>query len=99
MRVILRSIFNFYRSFIFLSFIINVICLFVIGKTDFNLFMLMFWFKVVAMLITFYFISDYKRKEFFYYQNLGVSRKLLWVSTFTFDIFLFLMASFLIYII
>ncbi len=99
MRIALRSFLTFYRSFFALSFLINIFCIAIIIKSDFNLFSLMFWYRAGVMAIIFYFINDYKHKEFYYYQNLGISKRFLWVSTFSVDILLFLLGSLLIYLI
>ncbi len=97
MRIILRSLVTFYKSFALLTLIINVICTVVIVKTEFRLFPLMFWFRAAVITIIFYFVSDHKRKEFYYYQNLGISKNTLRVSTFAFDLLLFLLVNYLIY--
>ncbi len=59
----------------------------------------MFWFRAVVMAIIFYFINDYKQKEFYYYQNLGVSKSFLWTAAFSLDTLLFLSANFILYLI
>lgn len=58
-----------------------------------------FWFRAVVMAIIFYFINDYKRKEFYYYQNLGVSRRFLWITTYFLDTVLFLSANLILFLI
>jgi hypothetical protein len=40
--------------------------------------------------ITAYFINSYKKKEFFYFRNLGISRTLLWSFTLTLDMLLYI---------
>lgn len=70
MRIILRSLVTFYKSFALLSFVINVICIVIIVKTEFRLFPLMFWFRALVQAIIFYFVNDHKGKEF-YYTNSG----------------------------
>jgi hypothetical protein len=98
MRVILRSFLTFYSSFFMLAFLINLFCIAIIIKTEFNLFSLMFWFRAVIISLIYYFINDYKRKEFYYYQNLGVSKNFLWISTISLDSILFLLANLFIYL-
>lgn len=56
----------------------------------------MIWFKVITMAIIVYYINTYKRKEFYYYQNLGLSKKLLWTYTLGLDFLLFLIMSIII---
>lgn len=52
-------------------------------------FMAVFWFKIATLVLMYYSINNYKRKEFYYYRNLGVSKKILWISTLSLDIVLF----------
>ncbi|MET4137803.1 hypothetical protein [Pedobacter sp. UYP1] len=47
------------------------------------------WFKVITLGIVGYYLSNYKKKEFYYYRDLGLSRRFIWVCTFTFDLSLF----------
>jgi len=51
--------------------------------------MVLFGIKIATTGFMFYFIYNYKRNEFYYYRNLGVSKKLLWISTLSFDVVLF----------
>lgn len=53
------------------------------------------WFKILTLGIGGYFISSYKRKEFYYYQNLGMPKMFLWICKFSFDLTLFLALLFL----
>lgn len=96
---IVRSFLTFYSSFFALSVIIDVICLYIIIKSDFMLFPVTFWFRAVVMATIFYFINDYKRKEFYYYQNLGVSKRFLWAATYIVDTLFFLSANLILYMI
>ena len=86
----IRLIWTFYRSFIFASLVVNVCCLSIFWKYGFSVFSGLFWVKIATLGLTYYFINDYKSKEFYYYQNLGVSKMLLWVITLTFDFALFI---------
>ena len=80
----------FYRSFILLSLIITAICLRVFWLYHFKIFFTIFWFKIVTLAITYYFIDVYKRKEYYYYHNLGISKRKLWTITLGFDFALFI---------
>ncbi len=99
MKIAIRSLFTFYSSFCVFSLLIDIFCLAIIVRTNFNLFPLMFWFRAVVMAIIFYFINDYKTKEFYYYQNLGVSKNFLWTATFSLDTILFLSANLIFYVV
>jgi len=59
-------------------------------KYGFSIFVVLFWFKIASLGLIFYFINNYKNKEYYYYQNLGVSKVLLWATTLAFDFALFI---------
>ncbi|OKL40269.1 hypothetical protein A3841_18260 [Pontibacter flavimaris] len=54
------------------------------------IFGMLFWFKVASLGLIYYFINSYKRKHYYYYLNLGLSRTVLWAATLGFDLFLFI---------
>lgn len=88
----IRLIWTFYKSFLFFSLVITTCCLSVFGKYGFSVFFVLFWFKLSTLGLTYYFINNYKTKEYYYYRNLGVSKSLLWAVTLTFDFALFIFA-------
>jgi len=73
-----------------LSFLITATCLVLFWEYGFGIFSVLFWFKISTLALTFYFINNYKNKEYYYYQNLGVSKILLWSTTLSFDFALFI---------
>ena len=87
----IRFIWTFYRSFIFSSLLITTACVSAFWKYGFSIYTAVFWFKIATLGLTYYFINSYKAKEYFYYQNLGVSKALLWIVTLTFDFAVFLL--------
>lgn len=52
-------------------------------------FAFLFWFKVFTLVIIFFFIKTHKENEFYYYLNLGISKRFLWTTTLLFDMILF----------
>ncbi len=86
----IRLIFTFYRSFLFASLIITFCCVILFWEYGFGIFTAIFWLKGITLAITFYFIHTRKAKEYYYYQNLGISKVLLWTSTLIFDFALFI---------
>jgi len=94
---IIRLIWTFYRSFVLVSLVITISCVKVIWESGFSWFGLLFWGKLVSLGLLFYFINSYKHKEYYYYQNLGVSKIRLWVTTLTFDFCLFIFLAVLAY--
>lgn len=86
----IRLIWTFYRSFLFLSLLITSCCLSIFWEYGFSVFSVLFWLKIATLGLTYYFIDNYKNKEYYYYQNLGVSKILLWGVTLSFDFALFI---------
>jgi hypothetical protein len=87
----IKLIATFYKSFVIASLLITACCLGLFRKYGFGIFEALFWLKIVTLAITFYFINKYKRKEFYYFQNLGISKVLLWCTTLIFDFSLFIL--------
>jgi len=50
-----------------------------------------FWCKVLTSSMIFFFVNQLKEKQYYYYQNFGVGKKLLWVTTLLFDFLLFIL--------
>jgi type III secretory pathway component EscU len=93
MRTTIRLIITFYKSFAFASNLITFSCIYLInlyGKNAIYIIQALFWFKIITLALIFYYIQNYKKDEFYYYKNLGLTKKHLWISTFTFDFILFL---------
>jgi hypothetical protein len=72
------------------SLVITTCSLTIFWKYGFSVFFGVLWLKVATLGLTYYFINSYKKKEYYYYQNLGVSKVLLWTVTLSFDFALFL---------
>jgi hypothetical protein len=58
-----------------------------LGISSFSAF---FWFKIITLGLIYYYIHSYKNNEFYYYKNLGLTKKQLWISTLIFDFIIFL---------
>jgi hypothetical protein len=80
----------FYKSFAFLSLMITLSCMIITYTYGVETFTVLFWFKIFTLGLSVYFINSYKRNEFLYYKNLGVSKVFLWISTLLFDSSLFI---------
>lgn len=98
MRIIktIRLISTFYKGFLLSSLLITACCLGISWEYGYSVFPELFWFKIATLGLTLYFINSYKHKEYYYYQNLGVSRLLLWAVTFIFDFSIFILLIFFI---
>src|SRR5690606_28702420 len=98
MRMTIRLIITFYKSFAFASNLITLSCLYLIilyAEKAIYIVQALIWFKIGTLGMIFYYIQNYKRDEFYYYKNLGLAKKHLWISTLTFDFVLFLILSLL----
>lgn len=87
----LRLILTFYSNFFFASLLINAGCLLAFYRYGLETFTAIFWVKAIAMAVIFYYVKNYKEKEFYYYQNLGVSKTMLWAASLSADFILFIL--------
>ena len=87
---LIRLILTFYRSFFLATFIISACCVEIFWKYGIETFLALFWFKIFTLALIFYYTGKFKAREFYYYQNLGISKAILWTTTLTFDFTLFL---------
>jgi hypothetical protein len=93
----IRLIWTFYKSFFLLSLLLTIFSLVLFWEYGLSIFSELFWLKIVTLAITFYFINSQKNKEYYYYQNLGLSKNLIWTTSLIFDFFLFILLIILIY--
>lgn len=91
----IRLLITFYKSFTLTNFLITFICLGILygfGAKGIYMIQALFWFKMITLAITFYAINEYKKNEFYYYKNLGISKLNLWLPILIFDFLFFLIA-------
>ena len=77
--------FTFYKSFCFVSILISLVCAYYLFKSGPSAYSLLFWFKLISSGLIFYYIREYKSKEFYFYKNLGIGKKALWIFSAIFD--------------
>lgn len=84
----------FYKNYLTPSTAITLCCAYIIKTYSIEAFFLVFWFKLITLTIFYTYItfSTSKKKEFFYYFNLGISKKHLWCTTLFLDLIIFLFA-------
>ena len=87
---IFRLILTFYRSFFIASFIVTIACMSIISEHGLKALGSLLWIKIITLGLIYLFINNYKRREYYYYQNLGVSKMKLWYSSITIDIIMFI---------
>jgi len=86
----IRLIVTFYNTFIIPSVLISLLSAGIFMKSGWPFFVVIFWFKLISMAFIITFINSYRKKEFFYYQNLGLSKLALWTGTLVVDFVLFM---------
>ena len=88
----IRLVLTFYKTFLLASWLITFICAEILWKYGMGTFTFLFWFKLFTLAVIFYFIKRNKSKEFFYYQNLGLFKTLLWCTSLSVDFLLFILS-------
>lgn len=81
----IRLIILFYRNFwLFTSLITGIsACLF--RQHGYSIAGTLFWFKIGTLYLVYRFINKYKEAEFYYYRNLGMTKRTLWIATMLID--------------
>lgn len=54
-----------------------------------SFFVAVFWFKLLSMGFIIIYIDQYRKGEYLYYRNLGLSKSVLWTFSLMFDFILF----------
>lgn len=87
----MKLILTFYRSFIAASSLITMACLSAISINGLKILPAVLLFKLVTLGIIILYINLYKKKEFYYYQNLGFPKLMLWIFTLGIDLVVFIL--------
>ena len=85
----IRLYFTFYRSFCIASILISLACACLFLRNGISVFSLLFKFKIITLALFFYYIRKYKSREFYFYKNLGIGKKALWVFAISLDLIIF----------
>lgn len=93
----IRLNWTFYKNFLLLSAIITAFCLRAIWLNGLSAFFGVFWCKLISLALIYYFVNSNKKNEYYYYQNLGIGKRLLWTTTLSFDFVLFILLLILTY--
>ena len=84
---------SFYSSFAFAGFLLTAACLGTLYTTGIAMFTFLFWIKAGTMWIIYYFVDHHKRKEYYYYDNLGISKRALWIPALALDFLVFIVST------
>ena len=90
---VIRLIATFYSSYALASLVITLSCISIVFKWGSDTFTMIFWLKILTYGFIIYYMQYFKDDVSYYYKNLGLSKKHLWVSTITFDIIIFLLLT------
>jgi len=82
---------SFYKSIAVVNISISIGVLSVIYVYGISPFVYLFWFKIFTLFFILYANNTYKSKEYFYFLNLGISKKDLWISSALIDIVIFIL--------
>ena len=84
----IRLLFTFYTGFVAPSLLITLSCTFLIYSLGISALVYLFWFKVITTVVFYFSLNAYKKKEYFYFQNLGLSKQKLWTFNLVIDFLL-----------
>lgn len=86
----IRIALTFYGSFIIASSLITLFCVNSIYRYGLLTLPPLLVLKIFSAIIIMVFINLYKKNEFYYYQNLGLSKTSLWLITMGMDMIIFI---------
>ncbi len=96
----LKLITRFYSGIFLVNFLVTLGCVYLMwlySAHAIEIIGMLFWFKIITIAIMFYGSIYYKKEELYYYQNLGVSKTKLGVTTSVFDFLLWLSLIIIVY--
>lgn len=85
-----KLVFTFYRSFAFVSILISFSAAAIIHAYGIKTFTALFWFKIFSLILFAFFVAGFKKKELYYYRNLGLSGCMAMSLAMLLDMLLFL---------
>ena len=94
----LKLISRFYGGIFLANFLVTFSCIYLLGifgSLAHKLAPMLFWYKLITLILIFYTSVYYRKQELYYYQNLGVSKIQLAVGTSVLDIAITVLLLFL----
>jgi hypothetical protein len=92
---IIKLVTRFYSEIFLANFLVTLSC--IAGMHAHKITGILFLFKIISIGLIFYIAIHYKKKELYYYQNLGISKLMLGLTTSLFDFLLWLIISIIAY--
>jgi hypothetical protein len=87
---LIRILLTFYKSFLLFALLITLTCVLLYWEYGHPIVKVLAFFKLGTEWLTWDFIRRYKKKEFYYYRNLGFRDGILWSVTLSLDLFIFI---------
>ena len=94
----LRLFFTFYLNFAIPSIILSMAAATFVFLFGLAALALSWYFKSITLAIISFYINNHHKRDYYYYQNLGVSKTFLWISSTTADIALYLLLILIAYL-
>jgi hypothetical protein len=89
-------LFTFYRNFFLLSIFISLGLAYPFWKFDTGFPASLILFKLISFWLIYYFLSAFKKKEWYYFRNLGYTIRRLFLISFCLDFLLFVLFLYLV---
>lgn len=89
---VLKAILLFYKKFGFGSNIINLTCCWLLLRLGIGSIYGLQFLKAATLIAIFLFIQNFRKDQFYFYYNLGVSQKKLWIGALLIDINIFILS-------
>lgn len=74
----LKIYYTFFRSFYLAGFCISLCCGWLVYRWGDDLLQPVIWFKLLTAAVVYYLADRLKHREYYYYHNLGISKRKLW---------------------
>jgi hypothetical protein len=97
MKTKIKPYLAFYQSFCFTSILISLLCGFLLFGGGSAFYFSLFLFKIITSGLIFFYMREYKSKEFYFYKNLGISQKALWIFSAIIDFAIFFLIIILVW--
>jgi hypothetical protein len=89
MRRVPKLLWTFYRYSVVPNGLLTLICAGLFWEYGPPIFAAQLFLKVAAIAVVSFFVRSHYRREFYYFQNLGLSRGFLWTTTLSLDLLIY----------
>jgi len=90
--LLIRTGFTFYRSFCVATGAITICCSLLYWKLSSAFLQEIIWLKIITLTLTLLFVNQFRRNEFYYYRNLGISKAQLFTFSVITDMLFFIVS-------